>query len=163
MATHVALNEVNKLSMLRALENGRYLNVSFRSCDLYEYLLLQNMTKSIYGLSKRFSLRSLDITYIIFALQTSRKNIMSQDVNMFDNCNLNNVKLYLNSVFYPYDDLNLDFGKKRYTVLFDMYRRFRRAHCGIDCFETLLNVLSFIEKGPFGSLIVRENTQRIRQ
>ena len=30
-----------------------------------------------------------------------------------------------------------------------MYVRFRRAYHGIDCFETLLNVLSFIEKGPF--------------
>ncbi|KYN14203.1 hypothetical protein ALC57_13587 [Trachymyrmex cornetzi] len=49
-----------------------------------------------------------------------------------------NVKLYLNSTFYPYDDLNLDFGKKRYAVLFDMYSRFHRAYYGIDCFETLL-------------------------
>ena len=68
---------------------------------------------------------------------------------MFDDCNLNNVKLYLNSAFYPYDDLNLDFGKKRYAVPFDMYAHFRRAYYGIDCFETLLNVLSFVEKGPF--------------
>ncbi|KYQ47515.1 hypothetical protein ALC60_13462 [Trachymyrmex zeteki] len=56
---------------------------------------------------------------------------------------------YLNSTFYPYDDLNLDFGKKRYAVLFDMYARFRRAYYGIDCFETLFNVLSFTKEGPF--------------
>ena len=37
---HVALNEVNKLSMLRALESGHYLSMSFRSWDLYEYPLL---------------------------------------------------------------------------------------------------------------------------
>ncbi|KYN27345.1 hypothetical protein ALC57_03271 [Trachymyrmex cornetzi] len=48
----------------------------------------------------------------------------------------------LNSDFYPYDDLNLDFGKKkRYAVLFDMYARFRKAYYRIDSFETLLNVL----------------------
>jgi len=68
---------------------------------------------------------------------------------MFGDCNLSNVKLYPNSAFYPYDNLNLDFGKKKYAVLFDMYARFRRAYYGIDCFETLLNVLSFIEKGSF--------------
>ena len=28
-------------------------------------------------------------------------------------------ELYLNSEFYPYDDLNSDFGKKRYVNLFD--------------------------------------------
>jgi len=76
---------------------------------------------------------------------------------VFDDCNLSNVKLYLNSVFYSYDDLNLDFGKKRYAVLFNIYARFRRAYYEIDCFETLLNVLSFIEKGLLWSLIARQN------
>ncbi|KYN18876.1 hypothetical protein ALC57_08806 [Trachymyrmex cornetzi] len=42
---HVALNEINKLSMLLTLESGRYLSMSFRSWDLYEYPLLQNTTK----------------------------------------------------------------------------------------------------------------------
>ena len=32
----IKLNEVNKLSMLRALENGRYLSMSFCSWELYE-------------------------------------------------------------------------------------------------------------------------------
>jgi len=36
---------------------------------------------------------------------------MSQDVNIFDHCIFNNVKLYLNSEFYSYNDPNLDFDK----------------------------------------------------
>jgi len=36
------------------------------------------------------------------------------DVSVFDD--LNNLKVYLYSEFYPYDDLNLDFDKKRYAV-----------------------------------------------
>ncbi|KYN15261.1 hypothetical protein ALC57_12516, partial [Trachymyrmex cornetzi] len=144
---HVALNEINKLSMLRALESGRYLNISFRSWDLYEYPLLQNTTKHSWAVKTATQLEKP--RYVIFALQTGRKNVMSQDVSMFDDCNVSNVKVYLNSDFYPYGDLNLDFGKKRYAVLFDMYARFRKGYYGIDSFETLLNVLSFIEKGPF--------------
>ena len=81
--------------------------------------------------------------------------------SVFDDCNLSKVKLYLNS-FYPYDDLNLNFGKKRYAVLFDMYARFRRTYYGIDCFETLLNVLSFVEKRPF-VVIDCSRQKRIRQ
>jgi len=69
--------------------------------------------------------------YVIFALQTGRKNVMSQDIRVFDNCNLSNMKVYLNLefyfIFYPYDDLNLDFGKKIYVVLFDMYAHFHKA------------------------------------
>ncbi|KYQ56132.1 hypothetical protein ALC60_04955 [Trachymyrmex zeteki] len=144
---HVALNEINKLSMLRALERGRYLSMSFRSWDLYEYPLLQNTTKHSWAVKTAAQLEKP--RYVIFALQTGRKNVMSENGSVFDDCNLSNVKLYLNSTFYPYDDLNLDFDKKRYAVLFDMYARFRRAYYGIDCFETLLNVLSFTKEGPF--------------
>jgi len=71
---------------------------------------------------------------------------------VFDNCNLINVKLYLNSEFYPYDDLNVDFGKtdkNRYAILFDMYARFRKAYYEYNCYETLLTVITFLTNGPF--------------
>ena len=42
---YVALNEINKLSMLRTLESDRYLSMNFRLWDLYEYPQLQNTTK----------------------------------------------------------------------------------------------------------------------
>jgi len=42
---HVLLNELNKLSMLRALESRRYLSMAFRSWDLHEFPLLQRTTK----------------------------------------------------------------------------------------------------------------------
>ena len=80
---------------------------------------------------------------------------------MFDDCNLSNVKFYLNSAVYPYDDLNLDFGKKRYAVLFDMYAHFRRAH-GIDCFEMLLNIFSFVEKGPFVVIVCSRQNESVK-
>ena len=144
---HVTLNEINKLSMLRALESGRYLSVSFRSWDLYEYPMLQSTTKHSWAVKTATQLEKP--RYVIFALQTGRKNIMSQDVSVFDDCNLTNVKLYLNSEFYPYDDMNLDFGKNRYAVLFDMYARFRKAYYGYDSFDTLCTVVTFLTKGPF--------------
>ncbi|XP_043264182.1 uncharacterized protein LOC122404313, partial [Colletes gigas] len=59
---------------------------------------------------------------LVSLLKTGRKNIMSQDASNFDACNLTNVKLYLNSDFYPYDDLNLDFDKNRYAILFYIFK-----------------------------------------
>ncbi|EGI59360.1 hypothetical protein G5I_12501 [Acromyrmex echinatior] len=104
---HVALNETNKLSMLRASEHEF-------SWDLNTYPLLQNMTKYLWAVKTVTQLEKP--RYVIYALQTGRKNIMSRDVRVFDDYNLSNVKVYLNSEFYPYDDLNLDFSKKRYAV-----------------------------------------------
>ncbi|XP_077264206.1 uncharacterized protein LOC143898521 isoform X1 [Temnothorax americanus] len=144
---HVTLNEVNKLSMLRALESGRYLSVSFRSWDLYEYPMLQSTTKHSWAVKTATQLEKP--RYVIFALQTGRKNIMSQNVSVFDACNLTNIKLYLNSEFYPYDDMNLDFTKNRYAVLFDMYARFRKTYYGYDFFDTLCSLYTFLMEGSF--------------
>jgi len=41
---------------------------------------------------------------------------MSRNVNVFDNCNLTNMKLYLNSEFYRYDELNVDIGKNKHAT-----------------------------------------------
>ncbi|XP_020298084.1 uncharacterized protein LOC109862440 [Pseudomyrmex gracilis] len=101
---HVVLNDVTKLSLLRTLESGRYLTMSFRSWDLYKFPLLQSTTKHSWGVKTATQLEKP--RYVIFALQTARRNDMSADVTRFDHCQLTNVKLYLNSEFYPYDDLH---------------------------------------------------------
>jgi len=66
--------------------------------------------------------------YVIFGLQTDKKNIMTARKTYFDTCKLSNVKLYLNSEFYLYDALNLDFDKRRAAISYDMYLHFRMSY-----------------------------------
>ncbi|XP_072744040.1 uncharacterized protein [Anoplolepis gracilipes] len=141
---HVILNEISKLSLLRALESGRYLNMSFRLWDLYEFPLLHSTTKHSWTVKTASQLEKPRC--VIFALQTDRKNVASKDITKFV-CKLTNVKLYLNSEFYPYNDLNLDFDKKRYTILFDMYARFRKSYYGCNN-NILFTMAKFLECGP---------------
>ncbi|XP_072744143.1 uncharacterized protein [Anoplolepis gracilipes] len=141
---HVILSEISKLSLLRALESGRYLNMSFRSWDLYEFPMLHSTTKHSWTVKTASQLEKP--RYVIFALQTNRKNVASKDITKFDDCKLTNVKLYLNSDFYPYDDLNFD--KKRYAILFDMYARFRKSHYGCNNDNVLFTMAKFLECGP---------------
>ena len=68
----------------------------------------------------------------MFALQCNKKNIMKAYKKFFDTNRITNVKLYLNSEFYPYDDLNLDFSKGRYALLCDMFVRFRKSYYHLD-------------------------------
>ncbi|XP_070170387.1 uncharacterized protein [Polyergus mexicanus] len=116
---HVVLNKINKLSMLRALESGQYLSMGFRSWDLYEFPLLQRTTKHSWPIKTATQLEKP--RYVVFVLQTGRNNVMSEDTSRFDDCKLTNVKLYLNSECYPYDDMNLDFDKNRWLILYDTY------------------------------------------
>lgn len=144
---HVLPNEMNKLSMLRALESGRYLDMGFRSWDLYEFPLLQLTTKHSWAIKTATQLEKP--RYVVFALQTGRKNVMSADTSRFDDCRLNNVKLYLNSECYPYDDMNLDFEKNRWSILYDMYARFCKGYYGYEYLEPSLTVTTFLRYGPF--------------
>ncbi|XP_011880458.1 PREDICTED: uncharacterized protein LOC105568974 [Vollenhovia emeryi] len=85
---HVLLNEVNKLSILRTLESGRYLNMGFRSWDLHEFPLLQQTTKHSWAIKTATQLEKP--RYVIFVLQTGRKNIMSENACKFSHCKLSN-------------------------------------------------------------------------
>ena len=142
---HVLLNEISKLSLLRVLESERFLNMSFRSWDLYEFPLLHSTTKHSWTVKTASQMEKP--RYVIFALQTGRKNVMTQDNTCFDDCKLTNVKLYLNSESYPYDDLNLDFEKNKFALLFDMYSRFRKSYYGCDI-ENVLTIAKFLYCGP---------------
>jgi len=51
------------------------------------------------------SARKTTICYLCYA---NRKNNMTRHKTHFDHCKLTNVKLYLNSEFYPYINLNLE-------------------------------------------------------
>ncbi|XP_036145603.1 uncharacterized protein LOC118646564 [Monomorium pharaonis] len=144
---HVLLNEIHKLSMLRTLESGRYLSMAFRSWDLYEFPLLQQTTKHSWAIKTATQLEKP--RYVIFALQTGRKNIVSEDPSRFDHCKLTNVKLYLNSECYPYDDMNLDFDKNKWAILYDMYARFCKGYYGYEYLEPNLTTSPFLLNGPF--------------
>ncbi|XP_018307224.1 uncharacterized protein [Mycetomoellerius zeteki] len=152
---HVTLNEVNKLSMLRTLESGRYLSMSFRSWDLYEYPLLSSTTKHSWAIKTAIQFEKP--RYVIFALQTNRKNNIATHKTYLDNCKLTNVKLYLNSEFFPYDDLNLDFDKRRTAILYDMFVRFRASYYQIskESSETLFKTDSF--RNFFPLVITRQS------
>ena len=144
---HVLLSEINKLAMLRALESGRYLSMGFRSWDLYEFPLLQRTTKHSWAIKTATQLEKP--RYVIFALQTDRKNVMSEDTSRFDDCKLTNAKLYLNSESYPYDDMNLDFTKNKWSILYDTYARFCKNYYGYEYLEPSLTVSLFLRNGPF--------------
>ena len=59
------------------------------------------------------------------------------------------MKLFLNSDFYPYDDMNLDFERKKYAVLYNMYVKFQKTYYGNDNRDAMLSIGEFLLHGPF--------------
>jgi hypothetical protein len=76
-------------------------------------------------------------------LQKNLKNNIIKDASIFEHCKLTNIKVILNSVIYPYDNLNLDFTKKNYEVLFNIYTSFQESYYGKEEGKPILSPVDF--------------------
>lgn len=105
---HIELSDEAKLTMLRTLSQNETLPLAFRSWDLYELPVVPNSTRHTWAVKTTNKVNQP--RYVIVAFQTNRNNMPGNtNASVFDNCNIRNMKLYLNNERFPYDDYNLDF------------------------------------------------------
>lgn len=142
---HIKVSDRDKLSLLKHLEKDRPIQLAFRNWDLYEYPLLPKTTKHSWSVKTTSQLEKP--RFVIFGLQTNRKSNKAKSSSMFDHCKVTNLKLFLNSQYFPYDSLNLKFEEGKYTILYEMYANFRQSYynTGID---PLLDLQQFKEIAP---------------
>lgn len=142
---HIKVSDREKLSLLKYLEKDRSIQIAFRNWDLYEYPLLPKTTKHSWSVKTASQLEKP--RYVIFGLQTNRKNCKTRDSSLFDHCQLANVTLFLNSQYYPYDPLNLKFDEGKFGILYEMYAKFRQSYYNLPM-EPLLDLQTFGYKAP---------------
>lgn len=144
---YVYVNDKIRLSFLKKQERNKQIQIPFRSWSLFEYPLLpptQMQTWTIKTSSQFEKPR-----YIILAFQTDRKNQDVKNAGEFDHCNISNVKLFLNSENYPYENLNLNIKNNHYAILYDMYTQFQQVYYDQDVVpQPLLNKGDFISSTP---------------
>lgn len=143
---HISVDDREKLKLMKLLEKEKSLFIPFRTFETYEYPELgtsKNVVWSIKTASKLEKPR-----YVIIGLQKGRKNNLEKDYSMFDHCNLRNVKVFLNSTVYPYDNLNLDFSKSDFSLLYEMYSSFQESYYEIEKRHPLLNPSKFMSDAP---------------
>lgn len=142
---HIKVSDRERINLLKYLENDRPIKMAFRNWDLYEYPLLPKTTKHIWAVKTSSQLEKP--RYVIIALQTNRKNNGSRDASHFDHCHLRDVRVFLNSMYFPYENINTDFGEDRYSLLYQQYSNFHHSYYGRRC-EPLLTVKDFKAKVP---------------
>uniref|UniRef100_A0A224XPM0 Putative polinton-9 nvi n=1 Tax=Panstrongylus lignarius TaxID=156445 RepID=A0A224XPM0_9HEMI len=125
---YVKVSDQQKLKFLNVINKGKTMHMAFRSWDLIEYPTLPATTKHTWALKTTTNLEKP--RYVIIAFQTSRKDNKLADPSIFDQNNITNVKLHLNSEIYPYDDLNVNFSKNYFSFLYYMYQNFQHSYYG---------------------------------
>jgi hypothetical protein len=120
---HVTLNDEYKLKLYNFIEKDPAIHVPFRQWELVEY---PNLPQSdSFSWSIKVSSSTERPRFIVLAFHTARKNNIMTDMSKFDACDLQDVKLYLNSNFYPYDNIR---GNK--CLFYDMYTAFQSSYYG---------------------------------
>lgn len=123
---HVNVSDSEKLRLLKFIDKKQSIPMHFRSWELYEYPALPQTDKHIW--SVKTSAQVNTPRYAIIGFQTNKNNRIQANKSHFDHCGLRDIKVYLNSEYYPYENLNLNFENNMYLVLYDMYMRFQKSY-----------------------------------
>lgn len=143
---HVKVSDRERVSLLKILEKDRPLQLAFRNWDLYEYPLLPQTTKHTWSVKTSSQIEKP--RYLVIGLQTSRKNLANKDMSHFDHCNLRDVKVYLNSTYFPYEGFNANFPDSKFALLYEQYVNFQQSYYGKGKSEPLLSAIEFKDKAP---------------
>lgn len=130
----LTVSDSANLEILKVMENDTPLQIPFRAWNLHERPSIPQSTTNSWNITS--SLKTEKPRYIIVGFQTSR-NAVDKDASKFDNCNITDLKLYLNGERFPYNNYNLDFGNDKYAMLYEHYANFQQAYYGSDKFPLL--------------------------
>lgn len=123
---HVKVDDYTKLQLLKHIDDKHSIHMSFRNWDLYEYPTLPETQKNIWAIKTANNLQKP--RYIIFGMQTNRNGVINQDSTVFDHNDMRQVKLYLNSECYPYEDSTADFPEHLTALLYHAYSKFQESY-----------------------------------
>lgn len=144
---HVKVSDSVKLSLLKYVEKQSPIHLCSRSWDLYEYPSLPRSTKNIWSVKTTSYVNKP--RYIIIGFRTNKNNQIASNSGLFDHCQLRNLRVYLNSECYPYENMSLDFNENKFSTLYHMYSKFQQSfYHDQTCSSPLLNVRNFKDIAP---------------
>jgi hypothetical protein len=102
--------------------------------------------------------------WIIVAFQTDKSDNQEQNPSVFDNLNLTNTYVTLNSERYPSSDIITNFTTNDYAKLYDMFDDFKKNYYGIDSLVggTQVNYPAFKTLFPIIVFDVRKQNERLK-
>lgn len=126
---HITLSDEMKLEYLSVLKRKTPLQIAFRTWEMYEYPLLPRNSHEFWRI--KTSSQTEKPRFLILGFQTDRKDKKIKSLAKFDNCNLHDLKVHLNSETIPYESMSLDYDKNLYAILYKMYSDFRSSYYGL--------------------------------
>lgn len=122
---HVFLNDEKRINLLTQINKDTSIFLPYRQWEIHELpALTAGAIKEIWSVKTCTNVESP--RYAIVTFQTERKDQKMKDITYFDNIDVSNIKLTINSEYYPYEDMKLDFTARKYTEAYYMYTEFSK-------------------------------------
>ncbi|XP_054257341.1 uncharacterized protein LOC128988496 [Macrosteles quadrilineatus] len=138
---HVMVNDSAKLRLYKYIEKDPHIHIPFRQWEMHEYANLPTTSDS-FSWPIRTTNQLEKPRYIIVGFQTGRKNDITKDMSQFDSCDVKDIKVYLNSIYYPYDAL-----LSNTALFYDAYANFQSSYYG-RVGSPILNFTDYTTKCP---------------
>ena len=142
---HIVANLQEELALSKYIERNIDTHVAFRSWELHTLKDIPRTTSLSWNIKS--VKKSQSPLYVILAFQAGRDGKLAQDTSHYDDIYLTNVRVFLNSIKYPYDNLNENIGKHELCTLYDMYARFQESYYEKES-EPLLSLEKFSSRAP---------------
>lgn len=142
---HISVGIPQELALTKIIDKNSDIILAFRSWELIEYPELLKTNR--HNWSVKTSTRVETPRHVVVAFQSGRRESIKSNMSEFDDINLRNIKVFLNSERYPYNDLNIDISKHKYAVMYEMYSQFHSAYYGKSD-EPLFDPYDFKMKAP---------------
>lgn len=142
---HVKVCDRERIHLLKHLEKDRSITIPFRNWDLYEYPLLPRTHKHTWSIKTSSQIEKP--RFVVIALQTNRKHQAEKSMAEFDHCYVRDIRVFLNSTYFPYEGLNISFSEDKFSLLYEQYARFQQSYYGHRP-EPLLSLKEFKDIAP---------------
>lgn len=143
---HVQVSDMEKLKLLKIIEKKESISLHYRQWELYEYPMLPETNKHMWAVKSSTNMNRP--RFIIIGFQSNRNNIAESNASKFDHCNLNDIKVYLNSDCYPYENIHAEFDKSQYALFYEMYMKFQEKYYLDKNSTPLLSYEDFSKTAP---------------
>lgn len=152
---HITAGLAQELALTKYIDKNIDTQVAFRSWQLHVISGVHTNTLHSHAIATSTKLQTP--RQVIVGFQTDRSGKLSKNMSQYDHCSIKNIRVYLNTERYPYDNLNIDFENNHFAALYDMYSHFQSTYYNKPD-EPLLNSPDFKEKAPL--IVVNCSNQR---
>ena len=127
---HVTPADKDKMELYKIIERKEKIPVGYKMIQCDNIPIPQNLT----SFSWRLSVKSSPEVprFILVAFQSNKSNNQKQNSSLFDNVNVSNMYVMLNSMRYPTADYNISFDKQQFSRVYGDAADFRSKFFNMD-------------------------------